>query len=461
MRINNSQLNYFTGDVIVVGGLSALSASYFANTVSTTTSALSVISQGYGPALYVSQRSGDYDIATFYDRDGVEVLHIGNAFNGVSGRVGINMSDPNVELTVNGSISANGNLYGDGSTIINAVVTGKTIYVDAVVGTDTRGTLSKYSMGSPFATIDAAVAASATLDTIRVRAGTYTISSTINLNLKGNLFFEAGTTVNIASNVVAFSYSQSSIPISIIGNANFVLAGGTAGILTMPSGNAATVVAFECISISGPNSASGNLFNCAVGVLSVDAKLIQMTTNFAASNATVFNITGSGNVTARIPFVYCGVYLNAPSTTVVAGEVASRFNTDIWTLATFNTTAGITITSITTNLRIVNYIAYAGVGVAFNWTEDTANEGHVFNGIRWFSQLGNPNITFASTVGTATKKIIFLKESNVLRNALTNSLSASVPIDVYVQNTFANVAANANVTFKVGSFTVDPLVARM
>jgi len=108
MRINNSQLNYFTGDVIVVGGLSALSASYFANTVFTTTSALSVISQGYGPALYVSQRSGDYDIASFYDRDGVEVLHIGNAFNGVSGRVGINESTPNMELTVRGQMSATG-----------------------------------------------------------------------------------------------------------------------------------------------------------------------------------------------------------------------------------------------------------------------------------------------------------------------------------------------------------------
>jgi hypothetical protein len=108
MRINNSQLNYFTGDVIVVGGLSALSASYFANTVFTTTSALSVISQGYGPALYVSQRSGDYDIASFYDRDGVEVLHIGNAFNGVSGRIGINESNPNMELTVRGQMSATG-----------------------------------------------------------------------------------------------------------------------------------------------------------------------------------------------------------------------------------------------------------------------------------------------------------------------------------------------------------------
>jgi hypothetical protein len=260
-------------------------------------------------------------------------------------------------------------------------------------------------------------------------------------------------------NVVAFSYSQNSLPINITGRADFWLVGGTAGILTMPSGNAATTVAFECNSISGPNSVSGTLFDCAMGVLGVDAKTIVMTTTFTASNATVFNITGSGVVTARIPFVYCGVYLNAPSTTVAIDRAASQINSDIWTLITYNTTAGITITSILTNLRIVNYI-HVGVGVAFNWTEDAANEGHIFNGIRWTS-LGNPNMTFASTVGTTTKKTISLRESNVFKRSLTNSLSASVPVDVWVQNSFADIAANANVTFKVGSFTVDPLVEYM
>jgi hypothetical protein len=70
-------------------------------------------------------------------------------------------------------------------------------------------------------------------------------------------------------------------------------------------------------------------------------------------------------------------------------------------------------------------------------------------------------MTFTSTAGTATQKEIFLKDSNSFRESLTNSLSASVPIDVLVQNSFATVAANANVTFKVGSFTVDPLVVNM
>jgi hypothetical protein len=377
--------------------------------------------------------------------------------NAATLRSHINVAD-GAEVNVNADWNAT---TGD-AQILNkpSFNTGKTIYVDAGVGTDTRTGLSKYDASKPFLTIATAVAASATGDTVYVRAGTYSITATIPLNLKGNLHFETGTSVQVSPNVVAFSYSQNSLPINITGRADFLLLGGTAGILTMPSGNAATAVAFECNSISGPNSVSGTLFDCAMGVLGVDAKTIAMTTTFTASNATVFNITGSGVVTARIQFVYCGVYLNAPSTTVVANAAASRFNTDTWTLATYNTTAGIAITSITTNLRIVNY-NHAGVGIAFNWTEDVVNEGHLFNGIRWGSILGNPNMTFASTAGATTKKTIFLKESNVFQGSLTNCLSASVPTDVFVQNSFATIAANANVTFKVGSFTVDPLVGNM
>lgn len=339
-------------------------------------------------------------------------------------------------------------------------LSGKTIYVDAGVGTDTRTGLSKYDITKPFLTIETAVAASVTGDLVYVRAGTYTINSQINLNLKGNLFFEAGATVNVALNIVAFSYSQNSVPISILGYANFVLIAGTAGVLTMPSGNDATAVQFECNSISGPNSVTGTLFNCAIGVLSVDATLIQMTTNFANSNATVFNITGSGKVTIRVPFVYCGVFLNGAGDANPGSPIGAlaRFNSDIWTLATFNTTAGMTLSAISTNFRIVNY-NHAG-GVRFNYTEDSTIEGHVFNGVRWGSQSGLPNMTFASSVGTTNNKLFSLQSSNIFKGSFTNSLSASVPVNVSVQNSYATVPASANVTFKVGSFTVDPLVGR-
>ena len=94
-------------DLTVHGNLTALGDSFFVNTIFTTTSALSVINVGKGPALYVYQAAGPYDVASFYDGDGIEVLHVGNAQPGGRGRIGINESYPGVELTVNGAISSN------------------------------------------------------------------------------------------------------------------------------------------------------------------------------------------------------------------------------------------------------------------------------------------------------------------------------------------------------------------
>jgi len=100
----------FEKDVTIQGNLTALGTSTFQNTVFTTTTALSVVNTGQGPALYVYQAAGPSDVASFYDGDGVEVLHVGNAQGGGNplGQVGINTSFPSAELTVNGAMSSNG-----------------------------------------------------------------------------------------------------------------------------------------------------------------------------------------------------------------------------------------------------------------------------------------------------------------------------------------------------------------
>lgn len=100
------------GNLLLFGGLTALSGSTFVNTIFTTTSALSIINSGLGPALYVLQGEGEGDIASFYDGDGIEVLHIGNALNPVSdGVIGIKTSFPNKTLTVIGEISATNSIW--------------------------------------------------------------------------------------------------------------------------------------------------------------------------------------------------------------------------------------------------------------------------------------------------------------------------------------------------------------
>lgn len=102
---------YVGGNLTISGNLTALGNSYFLNTLFTTTSAISVVNTGPGPALYVYQGPGTSDVASFYDGDGVEVLHIGNCDPGDQfGKIGINTGDPNKELTVKGSVSASGTM---------------------------------------------------------------------------------------------------------------------------------------------------------------------------------------------------------------------------------------------------------------------------------------------------------------------------------------------------------------
>ena len=102
---------FINNNLTVGGSLTALGTATFANTLFTTTSAISVVNTGLGPALYVYQAAGPYDVASFYDGDGIEVLHVGNAGPGGLGKVGINESFPNKELTVRGSISATETIY--------------------------------------------------------------------------------------------------------------------------------------------------------------------------------------------------------------------------------------------------------------------------------------------------------------------------------------------------------------
>jgi hypothetical protein len=426
----------------------------------------------------VSQENLGAEISSTNDT-GAEIYTLNGDYHLILGRadsaqqlIGISRPNASVDwlknndrigsLRTTSTISANCNwtLPDRSGTILldSSIRSGKTIYVDAGVGTDTRNGFTTYSY-TPFATISAAVAASSPGDLIYVRAGTYNITLSINLNDEGSLYFEPGAIVSVATGVTAFSFNQATnnFPtansIRIQGHADFVLT-GSAGILTMPtSTNTASppIVAFECNSITGPSSASGTLFNIVNGVLSVDAKTITMTNTFTTSNATVFNITGTGDVTTRIPFVYCGVFVNGAG---AANAGVAQINADVWTLITYNATAGMNLKLVTTSFRIVNY-NHVGVGAAFSWTENTKFESHIFRGITWTSLAGQPHIAFASTAASTTNKRVLLYQTNILRAAATNSLSSSLPIDVYTYGSFATAPANSNVTFKVGAFTVD------
>jgi len=107
---------FFNTNVTIYGDLSCTGTQTFANTVFTTTSALSVFHIGEGDALWVGN-DGPGDIATFYDIDqDIEILHIGGK-NSINPNVGVNISNPNKDFTVNGEISASGNIWTSGQIL--------------------------------------------------------------------------------------------------------------------------------------------------------------------------------------------------------------------------------------------------------------------------------------------------------------------------------------------------------
>lgn len=95
-----------SGNLIINGGLSALGSTVYVNTVVTVTSALSVVNEGTGPALFIKQ-TGSQPVALFLD-DTSTALVIEDG-----GNVGIGVDDPTAKLHVNGTIKANNQYSSD------------------------------------------------------------------------------------------------------------------------------------------------------------------------------------------------------------------------------------------------------------------------------------------------------------------------------------------------------------
>jgi len=143
-----NQNTTFSQNVTIQGNLTALGSSTFKNTIFSTTSALSVYNTGPGPALYVFQAAGPYDVASFYDGDGIEVLHVGNANPGGRGFVGINESYPGAELTVNGAISSNSSISVVSMQVANNAGIGA--YAPLYFNLDVNGPAGDGSIGSSY-----------------------------------------------------------------------------------------------------------------------------------------------------------------------------------------------------------------------------------------------------------------------------------------------------------------------
>ena len=102
---------YVSGDTYMSGTLTVAGSSVFVNTTFSTTSALSVVNNGTGPAI-VGVQIGDEAIAAFYDDADIALWVDGNPAR--PGFVGVGTKEPNKELTIIGDVSATGRIFGDG-----------------------------------------------------------------------------------------------------------------------------------------------------------------------------------------------------------------------------------------------------------------------------------------------------------------------------------------------------------
>jgi hypothetical protein len=322
---------------------------------------------------------------------------------------------------------------------------GKTIFVDSV-GTDTRTGLSQYSITAPFATIAAAVNASAIGDLIYVRAGNHAISGAISLNGRGDLYFETDANVTISANVVAFSLTANE-PKTIAGYGIFTCS-GTGGLWSQ-SGGTPTVqaVAIQCSGITNAAGA-GTIFAVATGTLGIN---IQGVINAPAS--TVVSETGtSGDVFYQVLFTLCGRLLDMTAASTM------QFTANCWTVQIFGT-EGLSIVGGTTSLRIENLVGGGNPAtklVVFKFANgDATTNSHVFRGGRLIANNSQPCITFNAT--TATNKVVKLMGDTQLNTGATNCIVSANARDVVVSSAHANVAADANTTIRpTGRLSVDP-----
>ena len=310
-------MNIF-GNVLIYGSLSALSGLEFITTKATTTSSLSIVNIGIGPALYVEQ-DGFYDIARFVDREGGIVLNVGNitpaAPGATGGVIGIRTDFPNHTLTVVGTFSASSDIYTDG-VIVSAGVPLDTIIFNAtppslrsVVATMSANSAKWESSYSYLNSNSANFATFQNLSTTPVVLSAANIMG--NVNIFGNLF-TAGSA--FFANTIITTTSALSVINSGTGPALFVSQGRGIGSIAefydadisqevLHIGSAADAAGNEVDGVIGIKTSHPNKTLTVVGDISATGSFNNLTIDCTQGNVVV------GKNTTILSFGYDNVFI--------------------------------------------------------------------------------------------------------------------------------------------------------
>jgi hypothetical protein len=323
-------------------------------------------------------------------------------------------------------------------------VTGKTIYVDTN-GTDTRGSLSQYSISVPFATIGAAMAASESGDTVRVRAGSYTITSTISLNGKGYLHLEEGVVVTCSVSGPVFSLTANESK-SISGGGQFFITGSTTIFWVQSGGGLQTqLCSVECATINTTTSPlnAATIFDVSTGVLVVNAETVY------ALASTIISCAGtSSNLHYAVKFTYCSRFAHFPT----SGSQA-QMSCNCWTIVCYGTkcfqivggTVGAKYESLIDNSNNCTFFS-------LEYGTDSSANSLVIKGGRAITYSTNPCIRFTTTTGT--NKYVRLIGDPFFYTAGVNSITAASARTVFSSFASSNKVVNGGVTI-TGTYSVN------
>jgi hypothetical protein len=332
----------------------------------------------------------------------------------------------------------------ESGTIALARNTGKTIYVDTN-GTDTRGSLSQYSISVPFATIGAAMAASVSGDTVRVRAGSYTITSTISLNGKGYLHLEEGVVVTCSVSSPVFSLTANESK-SISGGGQFIITGSTTTFWVQSGGGLQTqLCSVECATINTTTSPlnAATIFDVSTGVLVVNAETVY------ALASTIISCAGtSSNLHYAVKFTYCSRFAHFPT----SGSSA-QLSCDCWTIACYGTkcfqiVGGVVGAKYETLVDNSNNCTF----FSLEYGNDSTANALVIKGGRAITYSTNPCIRFTTTTGT--NKYVRLIGDPFFYTAGVNSITAASARTVFSSFASSNKVVNGGVTI-TGTYSVN------
>jgi hypothetical protein len=291
------------------------------------------------------------------------------------------------------------------------------------------------------------MAASVIGDTVRVRAGNYTITQTIILNGKGNLHLEEGAVVTCSVSGPVFSLTAN-VSKSISGGGQFIITGNTSTFWVQSGGGLQTqLCSVECATISttttpAPANAA-TIFSVSTGVLVVNAETVY------ALYSTIINCAGtSSNLHYAVKFTYCYRFAHFPT----SGSQA-QMSCDCWTIACYGPKC-FEIVGGTVGVKYETLIDNFGNCTLFSleYGNDSTANSLVIKGGRAITYSLNPCIRFLTTTGT--NKFVRLIGDPFFHTSGPNSITAASARTVLSSFASSNKPVGGGVTI-TGTYSVN------